>query len=93
MGLGVLADSAVESFVGEEVVHVFGDGVVVTDVAEVSGFAIDDLEGDTTGAAGDDGFAGVEGLGDLDFETFTGRELESEFGVGHESVENWMYNG
>lgn len=88
MRLGVLAHIIVEIVVGVQVEHVLGNGVVVADVAEVAGLAVNDLEGDTARTASDDGFAGVQSLGDLDFESFTDGKLEGELGVGHQGVQD-----
>lgn len=81
-------DTVVESLVGPEVVEVVGDGGGVMDVDEVAGLAVDDLEWDTSGTGGNGGLAVVERLGDLDFETFTERELKDDLGVGEEGVEH-----
>lgn len=65
----------------------FSDLVVVTRRAEVSALAVDNLEGDTTSSGGDNGDTGVEGLGNLDLETFTSGELKSDMGIIQESVQ------
>lgn len=85
----VLTHRPVKAFVGVEVEEVASDGGVVSGGGEVSGFAVLDLEGDTTSAASDDGFAGVDGFGDLDLETFAGRELEGNTGVCQQCVEHY----
>ena len=74
--------------VGKQVEEMLGDLVVVAGRAEVSALAIDDLKGDTTSSGGDDGDTCVDGLGNLDFEAFTSRELESDVGIIQESVQN-----
>lgn len=66
----------------------FSDFVVVTGRAEVSALAVDNLEGDTTSSGGDNGDTGVEGLGNLDLETFTSGELKSDVGIIQESVQD-----
>ena len=88
MRLRVLAHLLMEVGVGEQVKEMLGDLVVVTRSAEVSTLAVDDLEGDTASSGGDDGDTGVDGLGDLDFETFTGGELKSDVGVVQKSVQD-----
>jgi len=66
----------------------FSDLVVVTRRAEVSALAVDNLEGDTTSSGGDNGDTGVEGLGNLDLETFASGELKSDVGIIQESVQD-----
>jgi len=65
-----------------------GNLVVVTGRAEVSALAVDNLEGDTTSSGGDNGDTGVDGLGNLDLETFTSGELKSNVGIIQESVQD-----
>jgi len=67
---------------------VLGDLIVVTGVAQVSALAVDDLERDTASFGGDDGYTGMEGLRNLDLETFTSGELKSDVGVIQESVQD-----
>jgi len=86
----VLAHLPLEVGVGKQVEEVLGDFVVVTRSAQVSALAIDNLEGDTTCPGGDNGDASVEGLGDLDLETFTSGELKSDVGVVQECVQDCM---
>ena len=86
----VLAHLPMEVGVGKQVEEVLGDLVVVTRGAQVSTLAVDNLEGNTTGPGGDNGDASVEGLGDLDLETFTSRELKSNVGVVQERVQDCM---
>lgn len=66
----------------------FSDLIVVARRAEVSALAINDLEGNTTSSGGDNRDTGVEGLGNLDLETLTSRELESDMGIIEESVQD-----
>jgi hypothetical protein len=87
--LGELAHLSVETFVGVQIVHVLGDGFVVSRVDEVPRLSVLDLERDTTGLGRDDRLAGVESFGDLDFEALAGGELEDDAAVGEESVEDW----
>lgn len=89
VSLGVLAHLSVETFIGVKIVQVLRDGIVIAGGGEVSRLAIDDLEGYTTGTAGDDRLASVKGFRDLDFETFTSGELESNTRVGHQSVQHY----
>lgn len=65
-----------------------GDGGGVVDVNEVTGLAVDDLEWDTSGLGRDGGLAVMKSLGNLDFETFSERELEDDLGVREEGVEH-----
>jgi hypothetical protein len=88
--LRVLAHLLAEFGFGEQVEEVLSDLVVVTRRAEVSALSVDNLEGDTTGLGGDNGDTGVEGLGNLDLETFTSGELKSDVGVIQESVQDCM---
>ena len=66
----------------------FGDLVVVTRRAQVSALAVDNLERDTTCSGSDDGDTSVEGLRNLDLETFASGELKSDVGVIQESVQD-----
>ena len=84
----VLAYLGVERFVRVKIVEVFCDGVVVTHFSQVSRFAIFDLEGYTTSARGNDGYASVKRLGHFDFEAFAQRELESNLGIRQKSVQD-----
>ena len=85
----VLAHLLLKVGVGKQVKEVLGDLVVVTRSAQVSALAVDDLEGDATGPGGDNGDTSVEGLGDLDLETFTSGELKSDVGVIQECVQDY----
>jgi hypothetical protein len=91
--LGVLAHASVETLIGVEVVEVVGDSRVVSTVDEVSGLAVDNLKRDTTGAAGNDGLAGMESFRDLDLEALTSGQLESNAGVGHQRIEDYTKAG
>lgn len=71
----------------------FSDFIVVTRRAEISALAVDDLERDATSSGGDDGDTGMEGLGDLNLETFTSRELKCDVGIIEESVQNCIDMG
>ena len=53
----------------------FGDLVIIPGRAEETALAVDNLERDTTGSGSDDWNSSVEGLGNLDLETFTSGEL------------------
>ena len=67
----------------------FSDLVVVTRRTEVSALAVDNLEGDTTSSGGDNGNTSMDGLGNLDLETFTSGELKSDVGVIQECVQDY----
>ena len=75
----VLRHAVVERDVRVEVVHVARNLRVVAGLGEEAGLAVLDLERDAAGGGGDDGLAGVDGLGDLDLEALAGGELEREF--------------
>ena len=77
----VLAHLLVEVLIGEQVVEVLGDLVVITRRAEVPALAVDNLERDTAGSGSDHGDTSVEGLGDLDLETFASGKLKGDVGV------------
>ena len=53
MCLRILAHLLAEARVGEQVVEVFGDLIVITGGTEESTLAVDNLEGDTTSSGGD----------------------------------------
>ena len=74
--------------VGEQVVEMFGDLVVIGRGAEESTLAVDDLEGDTSGSGGDNWNTSVEGFGNLDLETFTSGKLKSNVGVIQKRVQD-----
>lgn len=84
----VLAHLGVERFIRVKIVEVFGNGVVVAHFSQVSGLAVLDLEGYTTSARSNDGYASVERLGYLDFEPFAQRKLESNLGVRHKGIQD-----
>jgi len=67
------------------------DLVVVPGRAEVSALAVNNLERDATSSGGDNGDTSVEGLGNLDLETFTSGELKRDVGVIQESVQDCRY--
>lgn len=88
MCLRVLAHLLAEVGIGEQIVEVFGNLVVVSGRAEVSALSVHNLEGDTTGPGCDDGDTGVEGFGNFDLETFASGELERGVGVIQESIQD-----
>jgi len=70
---------------------VAGDLVVVPRRAEVPALAVDNLERDTTSSGGDNGDTSVEGLGNLDLETFTSGELKRNVSIIQKSVQDYRY--
>lgn len=88
MCLRVLAHLLAEVGIGEQVVEVFGNLVVVSGHAEISTLSVYNLEGDTTGSGCDDRDTGVEGFGNLDLKTFASGELECDVGVIQQSVQD-----
>ena len=87
----VLAYFGVERFIRVKIIEMFCDGVVIARFSQVSRFAVFDLEGYTTSARGNDGYASVKRLGNLDFEAFAQRELESNLGVCQEGVQDYRH--
>lgn len=66
----------------------FGDFVVVTGRAEESTLAVDNLERDTTSSEGDNRNTSMEGLGNLDLETFASGELKGNVSIIQERVQD-----
>ena len=88
MRAGVFAHLRVQLLVRVQVVQVLRDRVVVAGRAEVAGFAVLDLERDTTGPACNDRLSGVQCLGNLNLKALTSGQLQCDLRVLHQCVQN-----
>jgi hypothetical protein len=68
--------------------QVLGHPGVVGGVNEEAGALVRDLQRYAAALRRDDGSAGVQGLGDFDFEALARGELQGDGGVGHQRVED-----